>query len=122
MSEAPLNVAPWNKDQVEALNGWQKSAKFHPFTCANRGDGNHPFEHEYGDIGVLRQGGAMRQPQFGDVVQLHIVQNWAHGLLMVVEEVRAWGVTGMVPTPSGDAPMRAKFEEITTIWRRVPDA
>jgi hypothetical protein len=46
--------APWSKEQVEALNHYQRHGKFHPFTCANRSDGNHPFEDEYGDHGALR--------------------------------------------------------------------
>ena len=46
--------APWTKDQVEALNHWQRHGQFHPFTCGNRNDGNHHHEPEYGDHGALR--------------------------------------------------------------------
>ena len=66
----------------------------------------------------------MREPMIGDVVQLSFGrrQMWAEGLLMIVEETKTWGVTGVVPTPQGDAPMRANFSEIVQVWHRVPDA
>lgn len=33
--------APFTAEQVEALNRYQAEGQFHPFTCANRGDGRH---------------------------------------------------------------------------------
>ena len=45
---------PFTREQVDALTAWQTGGGFHPFTCANRNDGNHPHEPEYGDHGVLR--------------------------------------------------------------------
>lgn len=36
-------LAPFSETQVESLNGYQKSGVGHPFTCAYRGDGSHPY-------------------------------------------------------------------------------
>lgn len=33
---------PFSEKQIEGLNWYQIHAPMHPFTCANRGDGNHP--------------------------------------------------------------------------------
>lgn len=33
--------APFTPAQVKALWRYQRANVFHPFTCANRGDGNH---------------------------------------------------------------------------------
>lgn len=30
--------APWTPEQVEALNTFQRSGQFHPFTCGNDSD------------------------------------------------------------------------------------
>ena len=38
-------------DQVVALAASQISRQIHPFTCANRGDGNH--RNVFGDVGAL---------------------------------------------------------------------
>lgn len=38
-------------DEVENLAHNQTSRMVHPFTCANRGDGNH--RNAYGDLGAL---------------------------------------------------------------------
>ena len=64
----------------------------------------------------------MSNIQVGDVVQLKIEDHWANDLLMIVEETRDWGVVGFIPTPRGDAPIRANHEHITAIWRRRHDA
>lgn len=31
--------APWTDEQVAALNDWQTSGRFHPFTCCTEGTG-----------------------------------------------------------------------------------
>lgn len=31
-------TAPFTKDQIEKLNEWQKSGRFHPFTCCSPRD------------------------------------------------------------------------------------
>jgi hypothetical protein len=36
----PISVAPWSKDQVDALNAYQATGAFHPFTCGT--DSQHP--------------------------------------------------------------------------------
>jgi len=62
------------------------------------------------------------EPKTGDVVQLWLQQgHWANDLLMIVEDVKSWGFIGMIPTPTGDAPMRVKKEEIKQLWQRVTD-
>lgn len=33
--------APWTTGTVIALNEYQKSGRFHPFTCGKRGDAAH---------------------------------------------------------------------------------
>jgi hypothetical protein len=42
------NLSP---DDILALNKYQVEGKFHPFTCINRGDGNHRVFN--GDLGAL---------------------------------------------------------------------
>lgn len=40
--------------------------------------------------------------------------------LMVVEEVRSWGVTGTVVAPQEEEyPLRVAFDEIAAVYRRV---
>jgi hypothetical protein len=36
--------APFTPEQVKALNYFQASGVFHPFTCANQGDALHNYE------------------------------------------------------------------------------
>jgi len=36
-----LKHAPWTPEQVEALNKFQHSGRFHPFTCGKRSDHNN---------------------------------------------------------------------------------
>lgn len=38
-------------DVIAALAATQLSPRFHPYTCVNRGDGNH--RDIYGDLGAL---------------------------------------------------------------------
>jgi len=38
-------------DEIEKLNNYQNERKFHPFTCPERGDGNHRIFN--GDLGAL---------------------------------------------------------------------
>lgn len=45
-------VPPWKPEEVEALNLYQQAGVMHPFTCANRTDGNH-IEREGEDLGLL---------------------------------------------------------------------
>lgn len=66
----------WTPEQVESLNKFQKAGQFHPFTCDNRGDGNHPFEDEYGDHGVLRARNTGWYCNF-----CNYTQDWAHDFM-----------------------------------------
>jgi len=43
--------APWTPDDVRALFDSQTEGVFHPYTCPNRGDGNH--RHVGRDLGML---------------------------------------------------------------------
>ena len=61
-------------DEVEALAKSQTARQFHPFTCANRGDGNHRFA--YGDKGALIPTVRGWICPFCDYTQ-----DWAHGLM-----------------------------------------
>ena len=63
----------WSDGQIAALNKFQKDGNFHPFTCNNRNDGNHPLEDEYGDHGVLRARKTGWYCNFCDYTQ-----DWAH--------------------------------------------
>lgn len=42
--------APWTPGQVQAMQRWQVDLRMHPFTCPNRGDGEHQTTT---DLGVL---------------------------------------------------------------------
>ena len=68
-----------------------------------------------------------KEVEIGDVVQLdpeHFEQFWA-GQLIVVTEVRTWGVQGYVTVPDGTAFIRARigtFERIgRAAWVREDD-
>jgi hypothetical protein len=61
--------APWTYEQVEALQLYQDSGIFHPFTCGNRDD--HPVVH--GDKGILIPTVRGWICQFCDYTQ-----DWAH--------------------------------------------
>jgi len=66
----------WNEEQQQKLMEWQRCQHVHPFTCANRGDGRHPFEAEYGDHGVLRAG-----PDGWWCPHCAYTQTWAHDFM-----------------------------------------
>ena len=61
---------PWDKETVEALNKYQHSGQFHPYTCGNdecRAN-NH---HVNGDVLVATEEGWM-------CMKCDYTQNWAH--------------------------------------------
>lgn len=66
-------AALWSAQQQQNLMEWQRSSWIHPFTCANRSDGKHPHEAEFGDHGVLRAG-----PQGWSCPYCSYTQDWAH--------------------------------------------
>jgi hypothetical protein len=59
--------APWNKDQVKSLNAFQNYSIFHPFTCPNWADREHP---KIGILTAVRDGWFCRQCDY--------TQDWAH--------------------------------------------
>ncbi|MHC2418203.1 hypothetical protein ACVMB2_002055 [Sinorhizobium meliloti] len=59
-------------DEVVNLGKHQTGGQFHPFTCANRGDGNH--RAAYGDLGALIATVRGWICPFCDYTQ-----DWAHG-------------------------------------------
>lgn len=67
--------APWSFEQVDALNTYQKSGIFHPFTCPDRGDDQHNNYAGY-DLGALvatRNGWECRDCDY--------TQDWAHAAM-----------------------------------------
>ena len=63
---------PWTKEQVDALNEYQRTGWMHPFTCMNRGDGKHNYDIG-NDLGVLvAYSDGWRCPSCG------YRQRWAH--------------------------------------------
>lgn len=64
----------FSPDQVENLAIWQTKGQFHPFTCPERGDGNH--RDIYGDLGALIPTTRGWICPFCDYTQ-----NWAHGFM-----------------------------------------
>lgn len=79
--------APWTDEQVAALNEFQEAGFFHPFTCGNRGDGNHHW-HGSGDLGQLvatKDGWICRDCDY--------TQGWAHAMMAnreLIESQRAF--------------------------------
>jgi hypothetical protein len=44
--------APFTPAQVESINGFQRSGRWHPFTCRDRGESLH-LDYGEGDHGML---------------------------------------------------------------------
>ena len=63
----------------------------------------------------------MIKAEVGNVVQLQ-GDGWWAGCLMVVDEVRTWGVIGMVITHEGAAPLRVPTKEIAAVYRKVEES
>lgn len=61
-------------DEVVNLAKHQTAGQFHPFTCANRGDGNHRVA--FGDLGALVPTVRGWICPFCDYTQ-----GWAHGFM-----------------------------------------
>lgn len=69
---------PFTSDQVEILAHNQTCGFVHPFTCANRGDGDH--REAYGDKGALIATVRGWICPFCDYTQ-----DWAHGHMMAAK-------------------------------------
>ena len=63
-------VPPWTDEQVIALNTFQQADQFHPFTCANRGDGKHIYTSDYGILIATTDGWGCPSCDY--------TQDWAH--------------------------------------------
>jgi hypothetical protein len=70
-------TAPWTLQQVDALNGYQRAGRFHPFTCGgDRGDYNHVLysvQHGESETGLL-----VATTQGWICPACSYTQNWAH--------------------------------------------
>lgn len=68
-------TAPFSADQVEALDKFQREGRrFHPFTCGNRGDGNHRVN----DIDL---GGLIPTTRGWICQYCGYTQDWAHAFM-----------------------------------------
>lgn len=66
---------PFTPDEVVALQRWQEDGQVHPFTCGNRGDGNHPT------VG-LRDHGVLVPTVRGWICPFcDYTQDWAHDFM-----------------------------------------
>ena len=79
--------------QVKCLDAYQRAGMMHPFTCGNRGDGNH-FQNG-NDVGVLTP------TVKGWICQCcDYRQNWAHDFMLTFDAdaqtaaIRALPITG----------------------------
>ncbi len=45
-------MPPWSDEQVAALNAYQRSGRYHPFTCPHRDNGAH-IQRDGADLGEL---------------------------------------------------------------------
>jgi hypothetical protein len=70
-------------DQVANIAMYQTQGQFHPFTCPNRGDGNH--RHAYGDTGALIPTVRGFICPFCDYTQ-----HWAHAHMMEEQPKPFW--------------------------------
>lgn len=67
---------PWNDEQVRALNELQDGLRYgHPYTCPNRGDGQH--RHNGNDLGCLEA-----TPAGWICRDCGYAQVWAHAMSM----------------------------------------
>lgn len=75
----PVVVPPWSSDQVAALNAFQRSGRFHPFTCGQRAS-------HVGDDILVATGGGWVCPHEG----CGYTQKWAHPLMTERLPDRRW--------------------------------
>ena len=68
--------APWTPDQVESLNGFQKSGFMHPFTCPRDEDEKHlETSDDFHDTILIATIDAWRCPT------CDYTQDWAHSFM-----------------------------------------
>lgn len=84
-------VPPWDDATVAALNDFQRNGRMHPFTCPNRGDGNHRRDSR--DLGLLEAtANGWRCPD------CDYTQQWAHPF-MATGEATGDPFGGLLPDP-----------------------
>lgn len=74
VSETNRTTAPFTPEQVESLNGYQKSRVMHPFTCPQHGDEDVVTEVKLFATGTSR---GWVCPALG----CDYTQNWAHDFM-----------------------------------------
>ncbi len=67
-------LSPGTPQQVDSLNAFQASGKFHPYTCPHRGNGNHPAVEPYDRGMLVATTGGWACPN----VRCDYTQTWAH--------------------------------------------
>jgi len=65
--------APWTVGQVRSLNDYQRSGLMHPFTCPNRGDGQHRTTSDLGVLSATTDGWMCPNCDY--------TQSWAHDFM-----------------------------------------
>lgn len=78
-------TAPFTDEQVDALNYYQRSGIFHPFTCPHRSEPGHDPNNPI-DLGAL-----VATPDGWVCEGCDYTQNWAHAEMAdreVLEEMR----------------------------------
>lgn len=84
---------PWTQEQCDRLNAFQKSRRFHPFTC---GSGNRCDENHLDGEGVL-----VATPDGWKCPYCDYTQEWAHSIM-------AEPLPEMPGLPGTDAERRSK--------------
>ena len=69
-----MKLVASSADEIERLNHWQNAGQFHPFTCPNRGDGEHrQFNGDLGALVATRRGWICPWCDY--------TQDWAHDFM-----------------------------------------
>lgn len=71
----------FSPDEVVKLDEYQRKGQFHPFTCSNRGDGNH--RDIGGDLGAL-----VPTVRGWICPFCNYTQNWAHDFMKGESEAK----------------------------------
>jgi len=80
-----MSKAPWTREQVAALNRWQCCNHIHPFTCPNRGDGNHHvIMNDLGTLVATEDGWTCPYCDY--------TQDWAHDTMFGEPPANPFGV------------------------------
>jgi hypothetical protein len=92
-----------------------------PAQASRRQEAAQQF-HPERPLAVLPENPMTVEPKVGDVVKLTGPHETWRDCLMTVEEVRQWGVIGVVAVPGqSEAPLRVSFSEIAAVYREVQE-